>query len=108
MEGVFFVNKGVKSVLFVVLGVLLFLAVNYLFFHSEGQMRTSITQQNIVEKNDTYYLVIDDVSYELDEKFQKRIDTNDTIEYNIDYTYNSLFQRGEIVELDKIGANYSK
>lgn len=108
ITGGVFMNKWLKSVVFVGIGGLLFFTVNYLFFHSEGQIRTSITQENIVQKNDTYYLVVDDASYEIDEQFQKRIDTTDTIEYDIDYTYNSLFQRGKIVELHKIGTNYNK
>lgn len=108
IKGGVFMNKWLKSIVFVVIGGLLFFTVNYLFFHSEGQMRTSIEQKNIVQKNDKHYVIIDDESYEIDEQFQKRIDPNDTIEYDIDYTYNSLFQRGKIVELHKIGANYSK
>lgn len=101
-------TKWMKTVVSVVLGCLLFFAMNYLFFHSEGQLRTGIAKNNIVQKNDVYYLVVDDQSYELDEKLKKRIDINDTIEYDVEYTYNSLFQRGKVVELQKIGANYSK
>ena len=63
-----------------------------------------LEEQNIIEKNDDLYLLIDGYELSLSRDFYRKIELDKTKEYKIKYAYNRLNNKnGEVVMLKKYG-----
>lgn len=70
--------------------------------HVEGTFK--LREEQIVQKNEDYYLLIDDRELLLPKQFYDKIDLQQYDEYTIKYTYNKLKNdAGEVVKLKRYG-----
>ena len=84
--------------------VALFVAGVYSLNNVQVESTYLLKEQNIVEKNGQYYLLIDDRELTLSKKFYEKIQLEKYNEYKINYVYNRLGNNdGEIVKLKRYG-----
>ncbi|MGF0471234.1 hypothetical protein ACQQ6W_16505 [Lysinibacillus fusiformis] len=97
-----------KTRLFVMFVLFAFLALFVAGVYSLNNVQVESTylldEQNIMEKNGQYYLLIDDRELTLSKKFYEKIQLEKYNEYKINYVYNRLVNNdGEIVKLKRYG-----
>ncbi|WP_155591509.1 hypothetical protein [Lysinibacillus cavernae] len=97
-----------KSKLFVIfllfIFVGLFAAGFYTFNDALIEKTVKIDEQNIVEKNGEYFLLIDERELILSKNFYDKIELEKYNEYKIKYVYNRLKKNdGEVVMLKRYG-----
>ncbi|MGE6513246.1 hypothetical protein [Lysinibacillus sphaericus] len=97
-----------KSKLFVVCLLILFVGIFAAGFYTLSDVliekTVKIDEQNIIEKNGEYYLLIDERELSLSKDFYDKIDLGKYNEYNIKYVYNRLKKNdGEVVMLKRYG-----
>ncbi|QPA53414.1 hypothetical protein [Lysinibacillus sphaericus] len=84
--------------------VALFVAGVYSLNNVQVESTCLLDEQNIMEKNGQYYLLIDDRELTLSKKFYEKIQLEKYNEYKINYVYNRLVNNdGEIVKLKRYG-----
>lgn len=84
--------------------VALFVAGVYSLNNVQVESTYLLDEQNIMEKNGQYYLLIDDRELTLSKKFYEKIQLEKYNEYKINYVYNRLVHNdGEIVKLKRYG-----
>jgi len=84
--------------------VALFVAGVYSLNNVQVESTYLLDEQNIMEKNGQYYLLIDDRELTLSKKFYEKIQLEKYNEYKINYVYNRLVNNdGEIVKLKRYG-----
>lgn len=84
--------------------VALFVAGVYSLNNVQVESTYLLDEQNIMEKNGKYYLLIDDRELTLSKKFYEKIQLEKYNEYKINYVYNRLVNNdGEIVKLKRYG-----
>lgn len=92
----------VMFLLFAIVG--LFVAGFYSINHVQVESTYLLKEQNIVEKNGQYYLLIDDRELILSKNFYEKIQLETYNEYKINYVYNRLINNdGEVVKLKRYG-----
>lgn len=97
-----------KSKLFVIFLVFIFVGVFaagfYTFNDALVEKTVKIDEQNIVEKNGEYYLLIDKRELILPKKYYDKIELEKYNEYKVKYIYNRLKNDdGEVVMLKRYG-----
>ncbi|QPA57755.1 hypothetical protein [Lysinibacillus sphaericus] len=84
--------------------VALFVAGVYSLNNVQVESTYLLDEQNFMEKNGQYYLLIDDRELTLSKKFYEKIQLEKYNEYKINYVYNRLVNNdGEIVKLKRYG-----
>lgn len=102
-------NKYLKFVLVIVFIVVIIFAINYLFFTETGQIRVDIKKDDVVIEEKKYYLNVDNYKdLKIPEKEFKKIDFDNANEYEISFTYNTLFKKGNIDYLKEYGKKWNK
>ncbi|MGG2073283.1 hypothetical protein AB1J28_08030 [Lysinibacillus irui] len=86
---------------FILVGV--FAAGFYTFNDALVEKTVKIDEQNIVEKNGEYYLLIDERELILPKKYYDKIELEKYNEYKVKYVYNRLNNDGEVVMLKRYG-----
>lgn len=97
-----------KSKVFVIFLVFIFVGVFaagfYTFNDALVEKTVKIDEQNIMENNGEYYLLIDERELSLSKNFYDKIELEKYNEYKIKYVYNRLKKNdGEVVMLKRYG-----
>ncbi|MFS0820035.1 hypothetical protein ABC382_24480 [Lysinibacillus sp. 1P01SD] len=96
-----------RSKLFVIFSVFIlvgvFAAGFYTFNDALVEKTVKIDEQNIVEKNGEFYLLIDERELILPKKYYDKIELEKYNEYKVKYVYNRLNNDGEVVMLKRYG-----
>ena len=96
------------SKLFVIFFLFIFIGVFAAGFYTLSDVliekTVKIDEQNIIEKNGEYYLLIDERELSLSKNFYDKIQLEKYNEYKIKYVYNQLKKNdGEVVMLKRYG-----
>jgi len=102
------VRKLSKSKLFVIFVLFIFVGVFAAGFYTLSDVliekTVKIDEQNIIEKNGEYYLLIDERELSLSKNFYDKIELEKYNEYKIKYVYKLLNKNdGEVVMLKRYG-----
>ncbi len=97
-----------KSKWFVVCLLILFVGLFATGFYTLSEVliekTVKIEEQNIIEKNGEYYLLVDERELSLSKNFYDKIELEKYNEYKIKYVYNRLKKNdGEVVMLKRYG-----
>lgn len=97
-----------KSKLFVIFLLFIFVGVFAAGFYTLNDVliekTVKIDEQNIIEKNGEYYLLIDERELSLSKNFYDKIELEKYNEYKIKYVYNRLKRNdGDVVMLKRYG-----
>ena len=97
-----------KSKLFVIFFLFIFVGVFAAGFYTLSDVliekTVKINEQNIIEKNGEYYLLLDERELSLSKNFYDKIELEKYNEYKIKYVYNRLKKNdGEVVMLKRYG-----
>ena len=97
-----------KSKLFVIFFLFIFVGVFAAGFYTLSDVliekTVKINEQNIIEKNGEYYLLLDERELSLSKNFYDKIELEKYNEYKIKYVYNLLKKNdGEVVMLKRYG-----
>lgn len=97
-----------KSKLFVIFVLFIFVGVFAAGFYTLSDVliekTVKIDEQNIIEKNGEYYLLIDERELSLSKNFYDKIELEKYNEYKIKYVYKLLNKNdGEVVMLKRYG-----
>ncbi|WP_285400048.1 hypothetical protein [Lysinibacillus sp. fls2-241-R2A-57] len=97
-----------KSKLFIIFLIFIFVGIFAAVFYTLSDVliekTVKIDEQNIVEKNGEYYLLIDERELYLSKNFYDKIELEKYNEYKIKYVYNRLKKTdGEVVMLKRYG-----
>ena len=82
-----------------------FWGINKLFYEEISDGRYTVEKKDIAKEDNRYYLKLNQYKLKLPNKYYNKIE-NSPADYNISYSYNSLFKKGKISYIEKYGASY--